>query len=284
MAREGGNGSVLRKIVVYDNAPEAQCMDLNIEGLDYVADARNGGVAQAYNYALKVAKAAGCAWLLLLDQDSQIEEDIFVLTAKALRECERDERIVAIVPHMMDGTTPVSPSRIHLGDVHRPVGREVRGVCEFEVTALGSGTVVNVAFLETIRGFDERYWLDCADRKMFYEIWRSGRRVLVSDVVLRHELSINDYDNRVSESRYENILAYEWMFQRECKKPLDHIVFAVRLLYRTGKLLIVAKNKRHACMTLKECVLVFCWLLGFEKTKHESGGRGTAAGALDKRT
>src|SRR6201986_4137953 len=56
-------------IVVYDNSPEPQTESLSA-AVHYVHDSSNGGLATAYNFALKRAEEEHCEWLLLLDQDT----------------------------------------------------------------------------------------------------------------------------------------------------------------------------------------------------------------------
>jgi hypothetical protein len=155
-----------------------------------------------------------------------------------------------------DGTRAVSPTRILRGDIQRPLSAGHRGICEFEVAAIGSGILVRCSFLQLIGGFDPKYWLDSADRKLFAQIWAGGGKVYVSEARLEHELSVFDFDRRVSETRYDNILKYEWMFQREYKRKTDHVILLVRLVYRSFRLLLTVQNKKYSVMTIRQCLRV----------------------------
>jgi GT2 family glycosyltransferase len=243
------DGLRLIKIVAYDNSPGPESQEIP-PGVEYVGDLANGGVTAAYNHALKRARLAGADWLWLLDQDTQLTADFWVRTGEAV--AAADASVMAIVPRVWDGGRLVSPTRIKWGDVQRPLAAHEQGRCDFEVAAIGSGVLVRCEFLERMGGFDPKYWLDSADRKLFAQIWETGGRVFVSGATLHHELSVFDFDNRVSETRYGDILKYEWLFQQEYKSRSDHAILALRLLYRTMKLLIIAKNKRFALMTLKQ--------------------------------
>jgi GT2 family glycosyltransferase len=251
LAGSDNSGCRLSKIIAYDNSPDFQPPPSGPRGYEYVGDPANGGVGQAYNHALRVAKQAGCHWLLLLDQDTHVDGPFWAKTVKALSQAAVDDEVAAVVPRVRDGTRMVSPTRIYLGDIQRPVPAELSGVCPFEAAAIGSGVLIRVRFLEEVGGFDPKYWLDAADRKLFAQIWQRRRKVYVSDAVLDHELSIFDFDNRVSEDRYRDILKYEWMFQKECKQRRDHWVLLPRLLFRSAKLLIAARNKQYATITFR---------------------------------
>lgn len=255
-----GEGLSLVKVIAYDNSPGTQQTGIP-PGVDYVGDPANGGVTAAYNHALKQARLAGAAWLWLLDQDTQLTADFWTQTREAVSAA--DATIMAVVPRVWDGARVVSPTRIKRGDVQRPLAAHERGRCDFEVAAIGSGILVRCEFLERIGGFDPKYWLDSADRKLFAQIWKSGGRIFVSDARLDHELSVFDFNNRVSETRYRDILKYEWLFQQECKTRSDHAILALRLLYRTVKLLVIVENKRFAWLTLRQFLLVLRAILGF---------------------
>lgn len=255
LAGPENTGCRLSKIIAYDNSPDFQPPS-DGRGYEYVGDAANGGVAPAYNYAMRAAKSSGCTWLLLLDQDTNLDETFWAETTKALNVVVADDQVVAVVPRVREGVRIISPTRISLGDIQRPVEAGHKGVCNFETAAIGSGVLVRLDFMIEVGGFDPKYWLDGADRKLFAQIWQRRRKVYVSGAMLDHELSIFDYDNRVTEGRYRDILKYEWMFQQECKKKRDHVVLLARLLYRSAKLFVRARNKQFALLTLKQSFIV----------------------------
>src|SRR5580698_1543519 len=175
------HGLRLSHIIVYDNSPEFQNAVHLPLGFDYIGDNTNAGVSKAYNCAAANARLLGSNWLLLLDQDTQLRSDFWEKTYTSIADAASDPDVVAIVPRVFDGRRNVSPSRIWFGDIQRPVEARTNGVCLFEITALGSGVLVCLDFLSAIGGFDERYWLDYADRKLFATIWRMKKKVYISE-------------------------------------------------------------------------------------------------------
>ena len=64
------------ELLIYDNSPVSQTSDcLNIFSTIYKTNIKNGGVSAAYNYAYEIAKKHNYEWILLLDQDTELNEN-----------------------------------------------------------------------------------------------------------------------------------------------------------------------------------------------------------------
>jgi glycosyltransferase involved in cell wall biosynthesis len=142
-------------ILLYDNMPHAPVpQDLPPDVL-YVPAARNEGVAGAYNYALRWATREGFAWMLTLDQDTQLPPEFLLrMRAIALRLKDVNE-VGAIVPHLLSRGRLLSPVRI------RPWGvtylrRHTAGFATGEIHAFNSASLFRVRALEQIDGWTTR--------------------------------------------------------------------------------------------------------------------------------
>jgi len=258
-------------LVIYDNSPEARKPDpasIPFES-EYVHSAENKGLAAAYNYALRKAADTGRGWLLLLDQDSDLPEDFIADLSRELPLAEKDPAVSAVVPKMRYKDEYFSPSKDLFGGTARPIDMKQHGVCDFKVYAIGSACAIRTAFLQSIGGFNEFYWLDFLDRWLFAVIGARGSKVYVTDSVVDHELSILNYDKFMTEKRYANILKYETVFMREFKSRMEQYVYYLRLVKRVIYLFFTAENKNYSLMTLRHLGKV---LSGAEKGEINERG------------
>nr|WP_295972277.1 glycosyltransferase [uncultured Bacillus sp.] len=238
-------------LVLYDNSPEKQLFSpLDYEGIhiSYFHDARNLGIAEAYNFALSAAVENGSKWLLLLDHDTELT-DAYIDHVLHLPEIPDD--VAAVVPKINCENTMISPVYSH---TLRPL-TEMRprlGLQEKPVMAINSGSLIKVSFLNELGSFNTEFSLDYLDHWLFFEIYRKGFKVLLLDITLEHELSVMDYE-RVSLDRYKNILDSEINFYKNYKKDLFSS-YRTQLAKRFLKQILTVSNKKIAMHTLKKLV------------------------------
>ncbi|WML41208.1 glycosyltransferase [Neobacillus sp. OS1-2] len=237
------------ELILYDNSPVKQDFSpLNYEGIhiSYNHDPRNLGIAAAYNYAWAVAKENGSQWLLLLDHDTDLTDDYLI---EVLNVPDVSSDIAAVVPKICSENKMISPVYSHS---LRPLQEEPpkSGIQEKRpVMAINSGALIRVGFLNELNGFNEVFPLDYLDHWLFFEIYARGKKVLVLDVVLEHELSVMDY-SRVPLKRYQSILDAEYNFYQNFKKDLFPS-YRAQLAKRFLKQVLTVKNKKIAMYTLK---------------------------------
>jgi GT2 family glycosyltransferase len=236
------------ELILYDNSPEKQEFSpLAYEGIliSYVHDARNFGIATAYNYAWEKARGNGSEWLLLLDHDTELT-DAYVNNVMDLPEMAKD--IAAVVPSIRSENTMISPV---YSNTLRPLLEESPkiGLQEKPVMAINSGALIRLEFLNKIGGFNENFPLDYLDHWLFFEIYAKGGKVWLMDVTLDHELSVMDY-SRISLKRYQSILDSEMNFYKNYKRDLSS-AYRKQLAKRFLKQVLTVKNKKIAIYTLR---------------------------------
>lgn len=236
------------EIILYDNSPEINEFDYTeYEGIhiSYHHDPRNFGIVTAYNFAWDYANSNGSKWLLLLDHDTELTTEYIneVISITAL-----PKEVMAIVPKIRDGEKIISPMYSHS---LRPLKEEIplAGIQEQPVTALNSGTLIQVSFINEIGGFNTSFPLDFLDHWMFFEIYANGYKVMVLDITLEHELSVMDY-RRVTLERYKSILTSEFNYYQNYKKEL-YSQFRLQLAKRFFKQILTVNNKKIAFYTLR---------------------------------
>ncbi|MEH7010036.1 glycosyltransferase [Neobacillus niacini] len=237
------------ELILYDNSPNRYEFDPhNYKGIQisYHHDPRNLGIVTAYNIAWECAKRNGSQWLLLLDHDTELTS---AYINEVLNLTGISSEVTAVVPKINSGNMMISPM---FSNALRPLKEErpVEGIQNQSVTAINSGALIRVSFLNQIDGFNTSFSLDFLDHWLFYEIYAKGYKVLVLNVSLEHELSVMDY-SRVSLDRYKSILESEMFFYRNYKKDL-YSPYRIQLTKRFFKQLITVKNKEIAMYTLNK--------------------------------
>lgn len=245
------------QIIVYDNSPQRQELPLSYSSIitSYIHNRSNGGVSSAYNHGLSLSRHAD-DWLVLLDQDSNLPEcyidEILLLSAQY----SSDETIVAIAPHVVCNNTIISPCKVYLGGILRPVAINFTGKHNSEVRAINSGMMVRVSFMKKIGGFNNIFWLDYLDHWLCRTIYDSGEKIYVCSSVINHNLSVSNY-NQVSEQRATNILHSEIIFYKKYMPWFERVFYVFHLLYRGLKQLLMVGNKRIALNTIRSIQQIF---------------------------
>ena len=239
-------------VIIYDNGLDGpQELLLSHDHIQYFASSVNEGMPAAYNYALKEAWETNAEWLLLLDQDTKLPADYFKNLYEVVVPYATDSNVVAAVPKMHYQDVFFSPSKVLYAGIMRPIERVFSGIYPKELFAIASCSLLRVDFLREIGGFSEDYWLDCLDRWLYKKAHTLKRRVLITDIIVEHELSVMNFDKFISEARYENILKYESKFMINHCSFFENIIFRLRLCLRSIKLYVGSDNKNFSLITVK---------------------------------
>jgi GT2 family glycosyltransferase len=237
--------------LVYDNSPSAQqfnVLDQGIRQAEYRHDASNGGLAAAYNYGLARAQKKEIDWLLLLDQDTVVVPELFSTLLRQIS-ARVPADVCAMVPKLFHRGTVISPQIV--GRLHNhPVAPTFAGVSLQTVTALNSGACLRVSAVLSVGAFPREYWLEYLDHIMFSRLQRAGGKVLVLDIAMRHQLSLENLEVEMSLARYKNVLAAEWRFVRETGWGSGALMHRLRLLKRALRYALKLRNKQYALQAL----------------------------------
>lgn len=239
-------------LLIYDNSPGPPPTTLDrwdCGAVTYRQALANDGLATAYNHALSMARNAGIEWLLLLDQDTELNPTLFSVLFAAISS-KLSSEICAIVPKLMQEGTMLSPQIV--GQFHnRECSPEFSGISKKQVTALNSAACLRVQTMVEIGGFPVEYWLDYLDHVTFHRLQAAGARVLILDVTVEHRLSLRRLEAEMDLDRYSNVLAAEWRFVRETGSGGGALIHRLRLLKRTLSHTIKLRDKAYASKTLR---------------------------------
>jgi rhamnosyltransferase len=203
-------------VFLYDNNPESlkptvdftngQRFEYPNENLKifYQHDASNSGVSKAYNDGFIVARKLGTKWIMLLDQDTELNPDVFGSFFQASNAFPEEN---AFVPILRDRLGIVSPFRWRFGRGVR-LKSTMRQYPLKDYRFLNSGLLIKTKTFEACGGYDSTIALYFSDIAFGEKLQRNSSQFNVVDFELRHGFSATeDISLQSTEMRYRYFCA-----------------------------------------------------------------------------
>jgi rhamnosyltransferase len=137
-------------------------------GITIVLNLDNMGVASALNTGIQCAATRGFTWMLLLDQDSSVDEGM-VQELLAVRQAYPDKEKIAVIGS-------------GFRDVNKEAGREIAelGVVTWEEVkhVITSGSLIPLSVHGEVGPFREEFFIDYVDMEYCYRAKAKGFRIL----------------------------------------------------------------------------------------------------------
>lgn len=145
----------------------------NYSNVILIGDGKNLGVATALNKIIKRADKDNIDWILTLDQDSVVCENMIVTMSKHIEENE----VLIICPQIED---------VRRKNEKKIIKSEKINDIDFCIT---SGSFMNIKKTLEIGGFDDKLFIGLVDNEICYRIRKNGYRILCDNsIVLNHQL------------------------------------------------------------------------------------------------
>ena len=195
-------------------------------------------------------------WLLLLDQDSELNQTYFDMLRDFLLSSPTD--FVACVPKINCGDKIVSPVFLKNGIMKRN-GYLSDLDCgpHNNIMALNSGTCVSVQYLQSIGGFNNDFPLDYLDHWLYHQMGRDNKNIYVFDTKISHDLSIESFEEKVSLQRYKSIMKSESLYFSRYKERLTAIKYMLLLIGRSLVFYRRFQDKAYAKITIQSILPMF---------------------------
>lgn len=184
-------------MMVYDNSPiarkEKDSFNVNGFQVHYVKNPANPGVSKAYNTGINLAKKMGKKWVLFLDQDTRLDEDLLHLFLENVN-THNDMYIFATTLSGKNGNL-ISPSRYFFKRgfslSKTPVGK-----CSLKgIRPINSSVLVSIAVFDKVGVYNEDIRLDFSDHEFFDRVSHHYKRMFVVPSKSFHSLSSSDDTN-----------------------------------------------------------------------------------------
>ena len=237
-------------IVVYDNSPEPHYNSSKIYpnwNILYVHNKENGGVSIAYNEGAKLAQTLNKKWLLLLDQDTYFELNLFEKYFENINSYQIGK---VFVPILKSGFNNISPSYYFLKR-GKAMGDIIPGPLKFKnKTFLNSGLLISLdTFLEA-KGYIETIKLYYSDFSFSEKLSRINKYFYVVDSFAKHSLNSNDGSNIITFTIY---CQGAYQFSKESNLSGGIFLF-ITVLLRSVKLSIKYRKFEYLSIFFSEFI------------------------------
>ncbi|WHR51328.1 glycosyltransferase [Vibrio furnissii] len=229
----------ISKIFVHDNTPsDNKNESYSIEKISYVHDNNNPGVSSAYNEGAKFAKEHGYDWLLLLDQDTTIDQGLIdaYFQAKYIH-----KNIKLFSPKLITkGLKPCSPCRVFIkrGFPIKVDGIQLLPLARY--SPINSGMLIEVDTFLSVNGYDERVFLDFSDFQFIERLSNKINEFCVLDYTLIQDFSNDSIDKNSLKFRFDIYCACALACNK--KSRIDLYQFDLTVFIRTLMLLLRTKD------------------------------------------
>lgn len=190
-------------IFVYDNNLEPSPPN---RGVLYKHDSTNNGVSKAYNEASFLARKLKKNWMLLLDQDTELEP---YALEKYFDGIGAYPHIKTFAPQMVDFKGTISPFRNVWGKGMRVfnIRRGLHSLHHLKI--INSGMLINLDAFEIAGGFNESFPLDLSDFVFTDRLSKYYPEFVLIDCIITHNLSSEDRcsDFQSELMRFEKFIA-----------------------------------------------------------------------------
>lgn len=158
-------------------------------GVELAREPTNIGLGAAYNRAVAIARELGARYVLLLDQDSLLEEGC---VDALLRHADRRRSLGplgAVGPTFVDGRTGERAPFVRFGfplnhKLHAPAGEDVD--VDFLIS---SGSLILLSAIDAAGGFDEGLFIDSVDMEWSFRAKAAGLQLVgVADARMQHTI------------------------------------------------------------------------------------------------
>ena len=134
------------KIFVVDNSDDDNKRIKSTKKIEYIKLGENKGIATALNIGAKKAIAEGYEWLLTMDQDSKMTEEIVKKMKSFL--LNTTEKNIGLISPYQDIDSDEEISDVEYEDM---------------IEMMTSGNIINLEAYQKIGGFKDWFFIDCVD-------------------------------------------------------------------------------------------------------------------------
>jgi rhamnosyltransferase len=167
----------------------------------YLHNAANPGISKAYNVGYKIAKKLGKKWLLLLDQDTLFNEDMFKQYFYAI---DNNPDIYLFAARLTDQNEIFSPCKYYLkrGFLLHDIKPGLHSL--IKIALLNSGILIAAQAFGKTGGYDEKIRLDFADFEFLERFKKYYQNFyLINYQCIHHFASISNKNQQEVMDRYK---------------------------------------------------------------------------------
>lgn len=183
------------KIIIFDNSTKnlknKDFCDAN--NIEYYSLNKNVGLSKAYNYVISKINVSPDNYLMILDDDTSLNDNYFEEVFKSTKNGEYD----LYLPIIEANKKIISPSNIQFNCRVKGISN-IKKINMNKITAINSGMVVRTSVYNNIT-YNEKIFLDYVDHDFMKNIRKNGYRIKMLDSVIKQDFSRNEKGELTSE-------------------------------------------------------------------------------------
>ncbi|OAN13543.1 hypothetical protein A3K86_13220 [Photobacterium jeanii] len=243
--------SFFREVFVYDNTPDLNAALSNSklhDKVNYYHDPSNPGVSKAYNVAAKYAIENNYDWLLILDQDTKLDDKLISAYQRAHI---RNPDIKIFAPQLKTAKgAPCSPCRIVFKR-----GLPVRNLLSRRLSLakyapINSGILVDLQTFDSVSGYNEKVFLDFSDFQFIERLSQKVDEFYVVNHILEQDFSNDSSDTEILKQRFKLYCQCARLCEKKSLK--EYFEYGVTTLLRCLSLMYRTRNTSFVKILLSE--------------------------------
>lgn len=185
------------KIVIVDNNSDEETVEVlkyiklnNSNKVKIIFNEKNEGLAKAQNMGIEYANQENADWILLLDNDSLLDDKMVQTMIKKYLKYREKDKVAIISPMIIDKNSTKKTKYICKEGV-LGIKRKVLldDITDNILSTIASGSLVKTSVIKKIGNFKEEYFIDSVDTEFCMRAIYNGYRILViKNAILYHEL------------------------------------------------------------------------------------------------
>lgn len=172
---------------------------LVVDGVVYLPQEQNFGIAKAHNIGIKQAKNEKMDFVILFDQDSCIGDDFVRILMRDFYELEQvgKRRVAALGPKLFNDKFKFFYKFLRTNQYGKVYSENIEDINEPVKVAMliSSGSLFKIEVFDRIGLMNEKYFIDSVDTEWCFRAYSKGYSLYVSDkVTMNHTIGDNVVD------------------------------------------------------------------------------------------
>jgi len=249
-------------IIVVDNGSDSQSQEFlktlkTSLGIHLICNEQNIGLAAAMNQGTEGAKRIidQCQWILLLDHDSQLEENAIDVYAQTYNNAGNTESIATIGCNHID---------VNSGELYYTIKNVSSKPWIERKTVITSGSLISLSVIEQLGPFREDLFIDAIDHEFCLRARKNGfKNILIVQPLLKHSMGnrkiISLLGIKITTTNYP---PFRWYYMTRnrlivCFRYLlsDPLWAVSRLFYFLGSIILMIIAEQERWNKLKQILL-----------------------------
>lgn len=241
------------KIIVVDNSTDNATAfsysDIK-EKITYIKNNENLGLDKALNIGITLALTDENIWVLLLDQDSILEQSMIGNMLDSYSNAEEKENIAQIVPTVYDTNKQkyLSALKYNTFSLEKIFSPKLDRYVDFQIT---SGSLIDKQIFNIVGMMDERFFIDYIDFDYCFKLRKNSYKILLSSkAILYHSLGERKKIASIEFTEHSPFRIYyqvrnRLFIMREYGRLFPYYVISdgINLILKFFKIILIESNK-----------------------------------------